>query len=1115
MSIKVALRHLTSYRYERSIEVFPQTIRLRPAAHARTPISAYSLEISPENHFINWQQDPFGNYLARIVFPEKVDHFKIDVELIAEMVVINPFDFFLEDYAQVFPFKYEPIVREQLLPYLEVQETGALFLSLLKEAESLISAEQNTINYLVDLNQLINRKLQYQIRMEHGVQSPEESLTLASGSCRDFAWLFVQLLRKLGLAARFVSGYLIQLKADLKALDGPSGPDEDFTDLHAWTEVYIPGAGWIGLDSTSGLFAGEGHIPLACTPDFQSAAPISGIVESCKTEFYFENRVTRLVEKPRVTKPFTDEQWSRIVEVGHQVDEDLVKNDVRLTMGGEPTFVSIDNVDAPEWNSAADGAHKRALSGELLYRLRNHFGNGTLIQVGQGKWYPGEPLPRWKLACIWRKDHMPVWRNHTLLAEISKSYGYGLDDGKSFVTRLAGLLGIESGVILPAFEDPLYFIWEETKVPVNVDPLDFDLADSLERQKLSELLQKGLNNPVAFVLPLRWDFKTGYWQSCTWKFRRKNLFLVPGNSSAGLRLPLASIEVVPEDEIELPPEKSLFASDARLPSIEEVLVKPKKSASESEKIFKTALIVECRDEKLYVFLPPRPYLEQFLELVVWLEEAATALDLKIIIEGYDPPADNRIEKFQITPDPGVIEVNIHPASNWSDLLRNYQILYDEAKASRLSTEKFYLDGRHTGTGGANHVTIGGAKPADSPLLRRPDLLKSMITYWQHHPCLSYLFSTQFIGPTSQAPRIDEGRNEMLYELELAFHQIPDLKENEVPFWIVDRIFRNLLVDVTGNTHRAEFCIDKLYSPDSQSGRLGILEFRGFEMPPHYQMCMVQFLLIRALISWFWREPYSHKLVRWGTALHDRFLLPHYCQKDLGDVIADLQRAGYAFSLNWFDPFFAFRFPFLGELQVDDIHVELRMAIEPWHVLGEEVRSGGTARYVDSSLERLQIKISGLTDSRYILLCNGFRIPMKNTGVQGEYVTGVRYKAWKPESSLHPTIDVDTPLVIDLFDTWSKKSVAACQYHVAHPGGRTYQTFPVNSYEAEARRVSRFFDFGHTIEISEPTVQSPAAVGRFITKTIVHNEYHEGEHEFIPEFPNTMDLRFFSSTKKSK
>jgi uncharacterized protein (DUF2126 family) len=730
------------------------------------------------------------------------------------------------------------------------------------------------------------------------------------------------------------------------------------------------------------------------------------------------------------------------------------------------------------------------------------------MQYGQGKWYPGEPLPRWKLACYWRLDGHPIWHNDQLMADISKDYGLDQGVADQFTAALAQQLHLDAANILPAYEDPFYFVWEESKVPVNVDPLKLDLKSALERQKLAELLNEGLDQPVGYALPVRWDTERSNWQSCKWTFRRNHLFLVPGNSPAGLRLPLDSIQYI--DPKKSPPvfEQDLFAETEDLPQTADLPSSGDLSGAynNTDDIFKSCLIVEVRQGKLFVFFPPVEKFEHYLDLVAVVERVAQQLDVPVLIEGYDPPSDNRVQKFMITPDPGVIEVNIHPSTSWRELLTNYETLYTCARESRLTTEKFNLDGRHTGTGGGNHVTLGGLKPADSPLLRRPDVLKSLITYWQHHPSLSYLFSSQFIGPTSQAPRVDEGRDEILYELELAFQQVPNGKENEVPFWLVDRIFRNLLVDITGNTHRAEFCIDKLYSPDSSSGRLGILEFRGFDMPPHYRMSMVQMLLIRGLLSWFWKSPYDHRLVRWGTSLHDKFLLPHYCYKDLSEVVNDLQAAGYAFDMTWFDPFFSFRFPFLGELQVDDIHIELKMAIEPWHVLGEEISNSGTARFVDSSLERLQVKIIGLTDSRYHLLCNGFRIPMQKTGVQGEYVAGIRYRAWQPPSALHPTLGVDTPLTIDLYDTWTKKSVAACKYHVAHPGGRNYETSPVNSFEAESRRISRFFDFGHSINLVEPTVVANQTAGRFVTKVNIMTDYTNTTEHYNPDFPHTMDLR---------
>lgn len=1121
MSIKVAINHSTYYRYDKPVILSPHVFRLRPAVHSRTKILGYSLKIKPENHFMNWQQDPFGNFLGRVVFNEPTTELAMDVEVIAEMAVINPFDFFLEEYADKFPFTYENSAKKELLPYLEITEDG----KLLKDWVAQIDTSQRirTVDFLVALNQRLHQDIAYTIRMEAGVQAAEDTLTKKLGSCRDSAWLLVQILRHLGLAARFVSGYLIQLTADVKSLDGPSGPEADFTDLHAWTEVYIPGAGWIGLDPTSGLFASEGHIPLACTPDFASAAPVTGyLLTSCKTEeFRFSNLVTRIHEDPRVTKPYTDEQWAKVLALGYQVDEDLANGDVRLTIGGEPTFVSIDDMESAQWNTKADGKHKRKLAGDLLLRLKDTFGKNGLLHYGQGKWYPGEPIPRWQLGLFWRKDGVPIWRNEQWIAKDEVAYGYTHEDAKKFLSYLCQYLRVSNLHITTAYEDALHYIVEEQKLPINLNPLEYDLKDSWQRKNIAETLQNGLGKPTGHVLPLQWNDWDGRWQTCLWEFRRGNLFLIAGNSPMGLRLPLSSL---PEAVPEILPENDLFAEKEALgdyhgkynktvgeyaENISPLEEGKKEVKKQIVTTIRTALCIEAREGRLHIFMPPFTYLEQYLDLIAAIEKTAQDLKMPVRIEGYEPPKDWRMENLKVTPDPGVIEVNIHPSSSWGDLVKNTELLYEQAHLARLGTEKFMIDGRHTGTGGGNHVTIGGKTPSDSPVLRRPDLLRSLLTYWQHHPSLSYLFSSAFVGPTSQAPRVDEGRVENLYELEIAFSQIPEGKE--VPFWLTDRLFRHLLTDITGNTHRAEFCIDKLYSPDSSSGRLGIVEFRGFDMPPHHRMSLVQTLLIRTLVARFWEKPYKHNLVRWGTELYDRFMLPHFNFADMKEVVEDLQRAGYGFDISWFDAFFEFRFPHYGTVQIGDISIELRMAIEPWHVLGEEATGQGTSRYVDSSVERIQVKISGLTDSRYILVCNKRGVPLKSTGVHGEYVAGIRYKAWQPWSALHPTIPVQSPLVFDIYDTWNRRSIGGCTYFVSHPGGRSYDVFPVNSYEAESRRISRFWNNNYE-QYQEP-IYAPQATGSSIGR--VEAKGMELQLKFVPtdpkdelnmEYPYTLDLR---------
>lgn len=1115
MALKVLLSHKTHYKYDRFISLSPHTIRLRPAPHSRTPIESYSLKITPKEHFINWQQDPFGNYLARIVFPNKVEEFGVEVEVLANLVTINPFDFFVDESAKDYGFKYSAELQKELIPYLEITDKGR---KLKKFLSTLDTKPRPIIDFLVYLNGEIYKHLNYTIRLESGVQSCEVTLDKKLGSCRDYAWLFVQVLRHLGLASRFVSGYLVQLSADVESLDGPSGPANDFTDLHAWTEVYLPGAGWIGLDATSGLFAGEGHIPLACTPTYESAHAIDGLSDKCETEFTFSNEVKRIFESPRVTKPYRDEQWKEIYNLGFSVDEELQKGDVRLSMGGEPTFVSIDDMQSAQWNTAADGEHKRELAQNLSLKLLDSFGKGGILHYAQGKWYPGEPIPRWQNSIIWRKDGKKIWKDPSLLADINKSYNYTNSDALKFLSRLSLTLGISDKNIVKAYEDPLYYILKEAQLPLDVDLKKVDLNDSMERQNIAKVLSQGVGNEVGYILPL--GFGEVRWLSSGWAFRRGELYLIPGDSPLGLRLPIDSLMQKPKEL--LPPnfEPDLFAPNKPFDKLRNAArdryKKMLKAHEPMDNIFvTTALGVEVRSGKLYIFLPPLNHTQAFLDLMVSIEECAKALNIQVVLEGYEPAHDNRLERIKVTPDPGVIEVNIQPASSWGELTDIISTLYDDARLCRLGTEKFMLDGKHTGTGGGNHVTIGAMKPEDSPLLRRPDLLRSLITFWQHHPGLSYLFSGSFIGPTSQAPRVDEGRAENLYELEIAFAQIP--QGEMVPFWLTDRLFRHMLTDITGNTHRSEFCIDKLYSPDSSSGRLGILELRGFDMPPHKEMALMQALLVRTLVACFWKKPYEHKLVRWGTQLHDKFLLEHFVREDIRDIVEFLNNEGYAFRADWFDPFFEFRFPLYGMTTIQNFHLELRGAIEPWNVLGEESSSSGTSRYVDSSLERVQVKVSHFTPERFALTCNGVKVPLAPTGVEGEFVAGVRYKAWQPHSALHPTIGVDTPLVFDVVDTWNQHSIGAMTYHVSHAGGRTYDTFPVNSLEAESRRINRFWDFNHSqgdVEyISSASVQQSIAKSGDTQRSVLKTEQSKEKKRFYfqevstsLEYPNTLDLR---------
>jgi uncharacterized protein (DUF2126 family)/transglutaminase-like putative cysteine protease len=1094
MAIQVALNHKTEYRYDRLVALEPQVVRLRPAPHCRTPILSYSLKIHPKKHFLNWQQDPQANFLARLMFPDLTTEFFVEVDLVAEMAVFNPFDFFLEPYAEKYPFNYDHASARELRPFLETEPLTPALESWL----STVPREPvRTIDFIISLNQRLRKDIGYVIRMESGVQECEQTLTLRTGSCRDSAWLLVQMMRHLGLASRFVSGYLIQLAADVKPLEGPAGPSSDFTDLHAWTEVFLPGAGWVGLDPTSGLLAGEGHIPLACTPDASSAAPISGLLGYCNTTFHHEMSVRRIYESPRVTKPYSDEQWNEILALGNSVDAELKAGDVRLTMGGEPTLVSLDNSDAPEWTTSAFGPQKRKLSTELFLRLRDRFAPGALLHFGQGKWYAGEPLPRWALSCYWRKDGVPIWEDQSLFASEISATKYNTCEAKRFMETLTRRLEVDPSFIMAAYEDTFYYLWRERRLPVNVDPFNSKIADAIERNRLARIFEQDLGETIGCVLPLRRvTAKSGapQWTSQPWFTAAPQLFLVPGDSPLGYRLPIESLPWTQPEDVEYSFEPDPFETRKKLPERPErkrylfegpQSLKPleppekprvPKKGESAAWVSRPALCTQVREGTLYVFLPPVEFVSDYFDLIAAIEDTAAYLRMPVAIEGYAPPFDPRISVIKVTPDPGVIEVNIQPADSWTELVENTTELYHLARQTGLGTEKFLLDGRHTGTGGGNHVVLGGVTPADSAFLRRPDLLRSLIGFWQNHPSLSYLFSGLFIGPTSQHPRVDEARTDSLYELEIAFDQIPDAGTAEfISPWTVDRIFRNLLIDLTGNTHRAEICIDKLFPADAASSRLGLVELRAFEMPPHARMSLAQQLLVRALIAKFWKEPYRRKLIHWGNALHDRFMLPEFVAIDFQDVLRELGEAGYPFQEEWFAPHFEFRFPRIGSVTAGGVTLELRHALEPWNVLGEEASGGGTARNVDSSVERIQVKVTGAAGHRHVVLCNGRRLP--------EPVGGVRYRAWQPPSCLHPNIPVHTPLVFGIVDTWSSLSVGGCVYHVSHPGGRANETLPVNAQEAESRRLARFSKLGHT---PGPMVAPPK--------------------ESNPEFPYTLDLR---------
>jgi uncharacterized protein (DUF2126 family)/transglutaminase-like putative cysteine protease len=1069
MSIQVALNHRTQYRYDKAVSLGPQVIRLRPAPHCRTPILSYSLSVTPVDHLLNWQLDVHHNHLARVFFRDKTSEFIVEVDLVAELCPFNPFNFFLEPGVEDCPFEYVPELAKDLEPYLSVEPAGSLLQAFL---DKLSGGKRGTIGFLVDLNRRVRDQIGYVTRLDPGVQTCEQTLEQRVGSCRDSAWLLVQVLRHLGIAARFVSGYLIQMASDERAPEDRSGLQTDSADFHAWAEAFLPGAGWIGMDPTSGLFAGEGHIPLVCTPNVSKAAPIEGTTEPANVDFDYSMSIRRLNDAPRPSRPFSEEDWVQVEQVAQCVDADLEAQDVRLTMGGEPTFVGIDEPESPQWNIDALGPMKRTRGLALIQCLREKTPPGAMLHYGQGKWYPGEPLPRWALSCFWRGDGIPVWENIDLIAREDQDNGFGAANALEFIEALTRRLQVSVENVLPAYNP-----------------------------------ETASTQPAGYILPIRRRQPAAQlcWSSQLWFTRPEPLVLTPGDSPIGYRIPTELIPWVAPDEIAYEYEAAPFADRVRLPSrparrMDLFEKKPgadplpalSSTAETTTELIRPSLCVQAREGRLHVFLPYASQLADYLDLLAAVEDTCQHLQKPVWLEGYAPPSDARLRSFSVTPDPGVLEVNLPPASNWNELEQINTVLFEEARRNRLTAEKFAYDGSHIATGGGNHIVLGGATVLDSPFLRRPDLLRSMVTFWQNHPSLSYLFSGMYVGPTSQYPRVDEARMDALYELEVAFRHLP---ANDCPPFIVDGLFRNLLVDMTGNSHRAEFCIDKLYPPEGLGLRLGLLELRAFEMAPHVRMGLVEMLLIRALVCMFWKRPFEGSLVRWGTALHDRFMLPHFVRSDFSDVLDQLRQSGYNFDEKWFASHLEFRFPKIGSIAAEGVELELRQALEPWNVLAEEATSGRTVRTVDSSLERMQAKMSGFTaESRYMVACNGRRVPLHRTGEPskpGEAVAGIRYRARRLSAALHPTIPVHTPLVFDIIDRWKERSIGRCTYHARPPDGNVYTARPVSATEAEDRRQKRFEKSNH----------APARI------TVL-------EEEPNPIFPMTLDLRLPAPGQKT-
>lgn len=1031
MSTRIALTQHYAYRFDRSVRLSTHWLRLRPAPHTPCAISAYSLRVDADPNWLNWLRDPFENHLARLDLPEPVSSLGISMELIAELEPINPFDFLVEPFASRYPFDYPQQLHKELAPYLRIGQTGPRMRAWLDQLDC-------GPGYILERLEAINAKVAGTVAIA-GACTPgpvnlEAVLEQGDGSVWELAWLLTLALRDLGLAARFTHGYRILLDP---------AETTDTASSHAWSEVFLPGAGWVGLDPASGLFTNEGYIPLATAPEPLRAVPIVGYRESCEETRSEEIHLRRLLPQAQPW-PFSESQWADIVGLGHHVDSALDGQHIALSVAGGLSFVSRDEAEATEWTLTALGSDKRRVADELLRRLWHRLAPGGLLHVGQGEIFGGESLPRWNLNCFFRTDGLPVWRHRALL-EMTEPMVKAMhsDDAKRLAEALTRALGLDESFIIPAFEDQLHELWTN-RVLVDYMPSPEELLDPEQRRLLALHLSSSRAEAAGYVLPLRWDPTQARWRSGPWTFRRDRLYLTPGTSPIGYRLPLDGFPVGADAPAEPDPERCQFEERPLLPDIhgelsarlttlspagatvEQADAKPARGASAP----RTALCIEVRDGRLHIFMPPLTHLEHYLDLVAAVETAALERATPVTFEGYEPPQDYRLRRLKLEPDAGILKAWFPESENWEQQIEVLTAIYQEAAESGLQGERTMADGRRLPPGGHAELLLGGSRPLDSPFLRRPELLRSLIVYWQLHPSLSYLFAGRPVGPGGDAPRPDEGRDESLYELAIALDRIPS-GESACP-WIPDRLLRHILADPAGDMRRAEIRVDQLYAPDRPALRLGRVMLRCFETPPDAKLAALQTLLVKGLMAFVSDQPQSAEPACWGEALHDRYMLPRLLWEDLCMVLDELNTAGYPFQAEWFEPLAALRFPLLGEVQLGDMTLQLRSAHEPWPVLAEETTAAGVARFIDSANERLEVRATGLTPSRYVLACNGSRVPLQATRVRGEYVAGVRYKVANPPSTLHPTIPPVDALVFDLVDSWTGRVVGGCSYMPSRP-----------------------------------------------------------------------------------
>jgi len=729
-----------------------------------------------------------------------------------------------------------------------------------------------------------------------------------------------------------------------------------------------------------------------------------------------------------VANNVTNKVGSNLNAQGRLADAKLKAQNLVLTQGGEPTFVPYDT-SAPEWNLAALGPEKLKYARLLAQALVTTQFPGAVILQSFGKHYPGEPLPRWQINIYKSRSGAPLWQDLRRL-RLGQDHIAAGDPAmpKQFIAALAKSLGLDD-TSLPAYEDL------EAKLRFISSDETTHLLPRFSRSKrafVSRPLPDDINEkwqayfePAGWVLPL--EHNGEQWSTGEWILPEgDDLTLFPGDSPVGLRLPLH-----------------------RLP----------------EGAIRRGLSVELRDSELIVFLPPLPSFACFAELVRAIETLAHKLNLPPLrLEGYTPPRDDELESMALTSDPGVLEVNLPPADNWPDFERFIRGLYKSAESIGMRALKYQISGRQVSTGGGAHIVLGGPDLDHNPFIERPNLLSSFLRFLQQHPSLSYAFSGLFIGPSSQAPRIDESAFELPYEMEIALRGIENMSAPGQP-WMIDAILRNLLMDWNGNTHRAELSVDKFYNINTGNGRSGLIEFRAFEMVPEPEPLLAANVLLRALTACFAEKPFTQPLVDWREALHDKFMLPYFLREDLHRVIAYLNQHGFSFEQDVFAAQLDFRFPLVTQFSARGVNFTLRHAIEPWPVMGEHE---GTGRVVDSTTDRLELLAEGdLAKAGLIVSVNGWRMPLQKVN-DNVAVAGIRYRLFDNPWGLQPHINAHSPLNVVVIEQASNKVLHAFDYVNWKLLGQ-YNGLPTNQYEARARVAGRLVARADLVG-SQPTVK---------------------------------------------